>query len=101
MITASPNVAFTPDMKWIVFRSGMLGPTHVFAVAVDKPNDGARCRSVRAEVLDVHVRAQPDVVGQVPSHVIGIDIDHDLIGVPQPVIAEGEIVLRCLLKLPT
>jgi oligogalacturonide lyase len=31
-----PNVTFTPDMKWIVFRSNMLGPTHVFEVAVDK-----------------------------------------------------------------
>lgn len=65
-----------------------------------KPDDGARCRSVRAEILDVHVRAQPDVVGQVPSHVIGIDIDHDLIGIPQPVIAEGEIVLRHIEEEP-
>ncbi len=29
-----PNVTFTPDMKWIVFRSNMFGPTHVFAVEV-------------------------------------------------------------------
>ena len=31
-----PNVTFTPDMKWIVFRSNMFGPTHVFAVEVKK-----------------------------------------------------------------
>lgn len=31
-----PNVTFTPDMKWIVFRSNMFGPTHVFAVELDK-----------------------------------------------------------------
>ena len=31
-----PNVTFTPDMKWIVFRSNMFGATHVFAVEVDK-----------------------------------------------------------------
>jgi len=31
-----PNVTFTPDMKWIVFRSNMLGPTHVYAVEVAK-----------------------------------------------------------------
>jgi oligogalacturonide lyase len=31
-----PNVTFTPDMKWIVFRSNMFGPTHVFAVEVNK-----------------------------------------------------------------
>lgn len=32
-----PNVTFTPDMRWIVFRSNMFGPTHVFAVEVSKP----------------------------------------------------------------
>jgi oligogalacturonide lyase len=31
-----PNVTFTPDQKWIVFRSNMLGPTYVFAVEVQK-----------------------------------------------------------------
>lgn len=30
------NVTFTPDQKWIVFRSNMLGPTHVYAVEVQK-----------------------------------------------------------------
>jgi oligogalacturonide lyase len=29
-----PNVNFTPDGKWIVFRSNMFGPAHVFAVEV-------------------------------------------------------------------
>jgi oligogalacturonide lyase len=31
-----PNGTFTPDGKWIVFRSNMFGPTHVFAVEVEK-----------------------------------------------------------------
>jgi oligogalacturonide lyase len=31
-----PNVSFTPDMKWIVFRSNMFGPTQVFAVEIAK-----------------------------------------------------------------
>ena len=31
-----PNVTFTPDQKWVVFRSNMLGPTYVFAVEVKK-----------------------------------------------------------------
>lgn len=31
-----PNVSFTPDGKWVIFRSNMLGPTYVFAVEVDK-----------------------------------------------------------------
>jgi oligogalacturonide lyase len=29
-----PNVTFTPDNKWVVFRSNMHGPTHVYAVEV-------------------------------------------------------------------
>jgi oligogalacturonide lyase len=31
-----PNVSFTPDAKFIVFRSNMFGPTYVFAVEVAK-----------------------------------------------------------------
>jgi oligogalacturonide lyase len=34
--TLEPNVTFTPDMKWIVFRSNMRGATHVYAVEVKK-----------------------------------------------------------------
>jgi oligogalacturonide lyase len=31
-----PNVSFTPDGKWVVFRSNMFGPVYVFAVEVAK-----------------------------------------------------------------
>jgi len=31
-----PNVTFTPDQKWVVFRSNMFGPTYTFAVEVAK-----------------------------------------------------------------
>lgn len=31
-----PNATFTPDAKWIVFRSNMDGPSHVYAVEVAK-----------------------------------------------------------------
>ena len=31
-----PNVSFTPDQKWVVFRSNLFGPTYVFAVEVAK-----------------------------------------------------------------
>jgi oligogalacturonide lyase len=34
--TLEPNVTFTPDMKWIVFRSNMHGATHVYAVEVKR-----------------------------------------------------------------
>ncbi len=31
-----PNVSFTPDGKWVVFRSNMFGPTYVFAVEIER-----------------------------------------------------------------
>jgi oligogalacturonide lyase len=31
-----PNVSFTPDNKWVVFRSNMFGDTYAFAVEVEK-----------------------------------------------------------------
>lgn len=31
-----PNATFTPDGKWIVFRSNMLGPMHIYAVEIAK-----------------------------------------------------------------
>jgi oligogalacturonide lyase len=31
-----PNVSVTPDQKWVVFRSNMFGPVHVFAVEIAK-----------------------------------------------------------------
>lgn len=37
-----PNVTFTPDMKWVVFRSNMFGPTHVFAVELEKATQSRR-----------------------------------------------------------
>jgi oligogalacturonide lyase len=33
-----PNATFTPDGQWVVFRSNMHGPTHVYAVEVAKKN---------------------------------------------------------------
>ena len=31
-----PNVTFTPDMQWLIFRSNIHGATHVYAVEVKK-----------------------------------------------------------------
>ena len=36
-----PNVTFSPDMKYIIFRSNMFGPTHVFAVEIAKAQKGS------------------------------------------------------------
>ena len=34
--TLEPNARFSPDDKWLIFRSNMLGPMHVFEVEVAK-----------------------------------------------------------------
>jgi oligogalacturonide lyase len=33
-----PNATFTPDGRWVIFRSNIHGPTHVYAVEVAKKN---------------------------------------------------------------
>jgi oligogalacturonide lyase len=33
-----PNVRFTADEKWVIFRSNMFGPTFTFAVEVARAN---------------------------------------------------------------
>ncbi|TDV19629.1 oligogalacturonate lyase family protein [Paraburkholderia caballeronis] len=39
-----PNVRFTPDGKYVIFRSNMFGPTYVFAVEVDRADGAAAAR---------------------------------------------------------
>jgi hypothetical protein len=41
----------------------------------------------------VDVRAEPYVICKIPTVVVRVLIDHDLIGIPEPVIAVSEIVL--------
>jgi oligogalacturonide lyase len=31
-----PNVTFSPDNKWVIFRSNMHGPIHTYAVEIAK-----------------------------------------------------------------
>jgi oligogalacturonide lyase len=37
-----PNVSFTPDQKWVIFRSNMFGPTYVFAAEVARSDSPAK-----------------------------------------------------------
>lgn len=37
-----PNGMFSPDMKWLIFRSNMTGVNHVYAVALEKTSEAAR-----------------------------------------------------------
>ncbi len=39
-----PNVSFTPDRKWVVFRSNMFGDTYVFAVEVGRSAEAEQPR---------------------------------------------------------
>ena len=40
-----PNVRFTPDQKWVIFRSNMFGDTYTFAVEVATSVDPPKARS--------------------------------------------------------
>jgi len=43
-------------------------------------------RTSTPQVHDVDVGAQADVIGEVPAVVVGIEIKHDVVVVPQPVV---------------
>jgi hypothetical protein len=59
-----PNVTFTPDQKWVVFRSNMHGPTHVYAVEVAKAGIDRRALAQRHNpVLTTIDPAAPLMVG--------------------------------------
>lgn len=42
--------------------------------------------------MDVHT--EPGVIGQIPTHVIGIVVNGDLVGIPKPAVAIGDIKIR-------
>jgi len=62
-------------------------------VAEARPLRRAGCDNylVVAEVFDVAVGAEADVVGQVEAFVIGVFVDGDLVGAPVPVVAEAVV----------
>jgi len=44
------------------------------------------------EEHDVNVSAQPDVERQIPADVVGVVVNHNLVAVPHPVIAEADVI---------
>ena len=46
-----PNVTFTPDGKWIVFRSNLHGPRHVYAVSVEREEEVATPAAERPRLI--------------------------------------------------
>ena len=51
-------------------------------------------RALRSQVLDVDVCAKSYVVGEVPAFVVGIVVDDDVVAIPEPVVAEAEVIGR-------
>jgi hypothetical protein len=47
-----------------------------------------------AEIGHVDVGAEPHVIGQVPSVVVGVFVDDDLIRIPEPAVAETNVIRR-------
>src|SRR5208282_3614747 len=39
----------------------------------------------------MNISAEPHVIGQVPADVVGIRVDDDLVRVPKPAVAEGNV----------
>ena len=44
-----------------------------------------------AEIHDVHVRSETNVVGQIPAGVVGIVINDNLVGIPEPTVAIADV----------
>ena len=44
-----------------------------------------------AEILNVDVSAEADVVGQVPAVMVWVVVEYDLVGAPDPIVAEAEV----------
>jgi hypothetical protein len=48
-------------------------------------------RLLSARVLHVDIGAESHVVGEIPAFMVWVIVDHDLVAVPKPVIAVGEV----------
>lgn len=44
-----------------------------------------------AKIHDVNIGSEPDVIGQIPAVVIRIFVNDNLVGIPEPVVAETEV----------
>ena len=47
-----------------------------------------------AKIFDVDISTEPGVVSQIPPIVVGVIVNDNLIGVPQPSIAVGDVIGR-------
>ena len=58
---------------------------------------GSSCAdSLPAKILYMHVSARADVIDEIPAGMVGIFVNHDVVGVPEPGVAKGEVGCRHL-----
>jgi hypothetical protein len=52
----------------------------------------SRLAQISAQIHDVHVGAEAWVVGEVPAGVVGVFVDDDVVGIPEPATHVGKVV---------
>jgi hypothetical protein len=53
-----------------------------------RPDSSINTRlGLAAEIFDVNIGAEPNVVGEVPADMVRIGIEHDVVAIPEPVVA--------------
>src|SRR5580692_311408 len=80
-----------------VINGGAASPRRLSASVINRRSSAQhRHRPIsamllRSEVLHVNVGAQPRVVSEIPAVMVGVFVDHDLVAVPEPVSAQGQV----------
>ena len=82
-----PNVTFTPDGKWIVFRSNMHGERHVYMVRVEREAGFTVQEETTADKQDARPRLPQRGVTGARSKLI-CNSGGEVYGGPQPVVSE-------------
>lgn len=70
------------------FRRPNSEPAHWCSLRQGAGSDGrSTAIFLSPQIRDVHVRSEPDIIGEVPSYVIRVVIDDDIVAIPVPVAA--------------
>ena len=78
--------------------SGVFGRVKLASIRTgpERSEGSAPISGSASEVLHVAVCPQPDIVGEVPTVVIGVEIDNDVVVIPEPVATVVVVVRRDL-----
>jgi hypothetical protein len=69
-------------------------------ILVIRHRQPAAIDSLRPQIQNVNVRPQPRVIRKIPSIMIWIGIEHDVVAIPQPIAYIVVIVRRHLEEVP-